>query len=128
MQNCHVQTILRNIPTLHRIPAASRGNDVLLPSAEAKTKKRSNRKREREKMRALAEAVILQSIEDLWSKANRGKSIEFFMGDGFSVCADMAGMKIIDRLKLFRMLRKLDPRLFDSRHARKVGSIVNQRA
>lgn len=122
MQNCQVQAILRNIPTLHRIPS-SLGNDTLLPPAERQVK--TSKKAQRKKMRALAEAVILQSIEDLWSRTNRRKSVDFFMGDGFSLYADMAGMKIIDRLRLFRMLRKRDPRLFDSRHARKVDSIVN---
>ena len=126
MQNCQVQTILRGIPTLHKIDS-SRGIGNLLPPADktpVKVKK-TPAKVDQRKIRALAEAVILQSIEDLWSKTKRKKSIEFFMGDGFSLCADMAGMKVVERLRLLRMLRKLDPRLFDSRHSRKLCSIVN---
>ena len=126
MQNCQVRTILRSIPTLHRIPS-SRGFDTLLPPADKSTEtgEKQPRKIDRKKIRALAEAVILQSIEDLWSKTNRKRSVEFFTGDGFSIYADMAGMKVVDRLRIFRLLRKLDPRLFDSRHSRKVGSIMN---
>jgi dihydrofolate reductase len=126
MQNYQVQSILRSIPTLQKIDSSRRtGNDLPTADKTLMTAKRTPAKVDRGKIRALAEAVILQSIEDLWSKAKRKRSVEFFMGDGFSLYADMAGMKIIDRLRLFRMLRKLDPRLFDSRHARKLGSIVN---
>jgi hypothetical protein len=128
MQNFQVQTILRSIPTLDRIPL--RESDILLQPADKSTEtaKRRPRKVDHRKIRVLAEAVILQSLEDLWSKTNRKKSVEFFKGDGFSLCADMAGMKVVDRLRLFRLLRRLDPELFDSRHARKVGSIVNSRS
>jgi hypothetical protein len=126
MQNCQVQSILRGIPTLRRIDS-SRTFESLLPSTERApaTAKNPDRKKVRRNAAALAEAIILQSIEDLWSKTNRKKSVEFFAGEGFGLCADMAGMKVVDRLRLLRMLRKLDPRLFDSRHAKKIGSIVN---
>jgi hypothetical protein len=129
MQNYQVQSILRSIPTLHRIDS-SRAFDSLLPSAEkpVNAAKKRNRMMDRKRVRALAEAMILQSIEDLWSKTNRKKSVEFFTGEGFGLCADMAGMKVVDRLRLFRLLRKLDPHLFDSRHAKKIGSIVNSRS
>lgn len=129
MQNCRMQTILRSMPTLHRI-YSSRGFNTLLPSANKtiKTVRKSQGDIDLGKIQALAETLILQSIEDLWSKTNRKKSIEFFTGEGFSLCADIARMKVIDRLRLFRLLRQLDPKLFDSRHARSVGSIVNPQA
>ena len=54
----------------------------------------------------LAEAIILQAIEDLWSPQHRGESIEFFLGEGFAKCAELAGMGIYDRLRLIRHLKK----------------------
>jgi len=127
MPNCQIQTILRSIPTLHRIHP-SRGTDNLIPSTDkpVKAAKRDPIRVRQEKIRALAEAVILQSMEDLWSKNKRRESIEFFTGDGFSLCADMAGMKIVDRLRLLRMLRKIDCRTFDSRHAKTVNSVMEK--
>jgi hypothetical protein len=127
MQNCQMQTILRNIPTLHRMPSSS-GTRDLLASADkpVKAAQREQRRSRQRKLRALAEAIILQSIEDLWSKTKRKESIAFFTGYGFSLCADMAGMKVVDRLRLFRMLRKLDCKTFDSRHARKVNAVIDK--
>ncbi len=126
MQNCQVQTILRNMQTLYKIDSPRRIGSLLPPVDKATTStKKDSARVDKRKISALAEAMILQSIEDLWSKTKRKRSLEFFMGEGFSLCADMAGMKVVDRLRLFRMLRKLDPRLFDSRHARKLGRSVN---
>jgi len=42
--------------------------------------------------KALAEAIILQSLEDLWEPAHRKESIEFLSGEGFRICARLAGM------------------------------------
>ena len=42
--------------------------------------------------KSLAEAVILQSIEDLWSPSHRNDSKDFFEGDGFIICAEIAEM------------------------------------
>ncbi|MDA8092048.1 MAG: hypothetical protein M0Z61_17725 [Nitrospiraceae bacterium] len=43
-------------------------------------------------IKALAEAVILQSLEDLWNAAHRSESIEFFSGEGFDYYAGIAGL------------------------------------
>ncbi len=75
------------------------------------------------RLKALAEAVILQSIEDLWSRTHRRDSIEFFEGEGFRHCADLAGMKVVERLKLIRMLRKLHSDVFKPRHRRKISQL-----
>ncbi len=126
MQNCQVQTILRNMHTLSKIDSPRRIGNLLPPAGKAPASaKKTTANADRKRLGTLAEAVILQSIEDLWSKTKRKRSIEFFTGEGFGLCADLAGMKVVDRLRLFRMLRKLDPRLFDSRHARKLGRSVN---
>ncbi len=40
--------------------------------------------------RNLAEAVILQSLEDLCHPSYRRESKEFFKGDGYKICAEIA--------------------------------------
>lgn len=40
--------------------------------------------------KSLAEAVILQSIEDLWNPCHRKDSKEFLYGEGFKIYADIA--------------------------------------
>lgn len=52
----------------------------------------------------LAEAVILQSLEDLWESDYLAGSIEFFEGDGFKICADIAQ---ISRFKQYKILHLL---------------------
>ena len=54
--------------------------------------------------KSLAEAVILQSIEDLWSQSYRDESKDFFEGDGFKICAEIAGMNSIKQLKFKHLL------------------------
>ncbi|MBI4690605.1 MAG: hypothetical protein HY754_10120 [Nitrospirae bacterium] len=53
---------------------------------------------------ALAEAIILQSIEDLWHESLREDCVKFFRGNGFTICAGLAGMNLSDREKLLRMI------------------------
>jgi len=40
----------------------------------------------------LAEAIILQALDDLFDSKECLKSVEFFTGDGFARCAEMACM------------------------------------
>lgn len=40
--------------------------------------------------KSLAEAVILQSIEDLWNPCYRKDSKDFLYGEGFRIYADIA--------------------------------------
>ena len=54
----------------------------------------------------IAEAIILQAIEDLWSAIHRKESIEFFTGEGFAICASMAGMGLHEKLKLIQAIKK----------------------
>ena len=56
--------------------------------------------------RKIAEAIILQSIEDLWSPAHKKESIEFFTGEGFILCAKIAGMGLYEKLKLIQVIKK----------------------
>jgi hypothetical protein len=62
------------------------------------------RKKESLILKRLVEAVILQAVEDLWSKADRKESIDFFSGEGFSCCARAAGMELDDQIRLLHMV------------------------
>ena len=53
---------------------------------------------------SLAEAIILQSIEDLWDpRCKRGSRI-FFEGVGFVLCSEIAGISSVKQLAMFKML------------------------
>jgi hypothetical protein len=40
----------------------------------------------------LAEAIILQSVEDLWDAKQKGECLTFFYSESFGMCAEIAGM------------------------------------
>jgi len=54
----------------------------------------------------LAESVILQAMEDLWSSRERADSIEFFQGSGFGLYAAIAGMDPCDKVFLLCIVRR----------------------
>ena len=54
--------------------------------------------------KSLAEAIILQSMEDLWDE--REDSLNFFDGEGFNICAELAGMGFFEQLRLYNMINK----------------------
>lgn len=56
-------------------------------------------------VRNLAEAVILQSIEDLWDPAHHKKAIDFFTGDAFNLCSEIAGLDSSGKTKLILFLK-----------------------
>lgn len=51
----------------------------------------------------LAEAVILQSLEDLCSPEYREESMEFFRGDSFKIYADIAELNSFNKLKTIKL-------------------------
>ncbi len=55
-------------------------------------------------MKSLAEAVILQSLEDYWTLSFRDQSMMFFKGDGFKVCANIAGLDSTKQLEILCLL------------------------
>ena len=55
-------------------------------------------------IRSLSEAIILQSIEDLWDSRHRDECARFFGGEGFEICAGLAGIGMKERMKLFSLL------------------------
>jgi hypothetical protein len=60
--------------------------------------------------RSLAEAMILQSIEDLWNPVCKKRSLIFFEGDGFMLCSEIAGISYIEQLAVLRMLACAGPK------------------
>lgn len=59
-------------------------------------------------LRTLAEAVILQSLEDLSDVRYRTESIEFFSGTGFRMCAKMAGLDADGKVQLLGLAKKIN--------------------
>jgi hypothetical protein len=57
-------------------------------------------------LRNLAEAIILQSLEDIWSEEHRTESVDFICGERFRLCAQMAGMDTAEQIDLLLMLHK----------------------
>jgi hypothetical protein len=55
-------------------------------------------------VRNLAEAVILQSLEDLCSEKDIRESIGFFRKDGFKLYAGIAQMSMAERIKLLKLV------------------------
>lgn len=54
--------------------------------------------------RALAEAVILQCIEDMWDPAYCEESRRFFLGEGFHAWAEIACLSLPQRLRLICLI------------------------
>ncbi len=58
-------------------------------------------------LKGLAEGIILQAIEDLFSRKNRAESIRFLTGEGFRMSADIAGMGPEQRHEILTSFGKL---------------------
>jgi hypothetical protein len=58
-------------------------------------------------VKSLAESIILQSMEDLSDASHRAESLEFFSGEGFRICAQMAGMEADDQVKILELVRNI---------------------
>lgn len=56
-------------------------------------------------LKNLAEGIILQSIEDLWSEDYRDDCITFFRGKDFMLCAEMAGMDLSEQVELLNLVK-----------------------
>jgi hypothetical protein len=115
MTSFEIQSVLRTIPGFSSFNSL---DDIRRKPA---VHSRQTPKKKDALLKALAEAVILQAMEDLWSDTHRKESLEFFEGEGFGHCADLAGMRVVDRLKLIRMLRRLNAAVFKTRHSKKVA-------
>jgi hypothetical protein len=58
-------------------------------------------------VKKLAEGIIIQSIEDLWSRKDRRDAIDFFDGDGVGICAELAEMSLYDEVRLFNIVNEV---------------------
>ncbi len=54
---------------------------------------------------ALAEAVILQAIEDMWCEKEKSKRLSFFTGESFRIYSKMAGMDFHDWIVLLNLVK-----------------------
>ncbi len=52
----------------------------------------------------LVEAILLQSLEDLWIDEERSNCIDFFGGEGFRICSEIAGMSSDDKVKMLNIV------------------------
>jgi len=52
----------------------------------------------------LAEAIILQSVEDLWDAKEKGECLTFFYGESFGMCAEMAGMNEGEQARMLQLV------------------------
>ncbi len=55
-------------------------------------------------IKVLAETILLQSLEDLWVDEERSNCIEFFSGEGFRLCSEIAGMSSDDEVKILNIV------------------------
>jgi len=55
-------------------------------------------------IRNLAEAIILQSVEDLWNAKQKVECLEFFYGESFGMWAEIAGMNECEQAMMLQMV------------------------
>ena len=58
----------------------------------------------------LAEAIILQSIEDLWCEKEKADSMDFFTGERFRICSGMACLEFEDQLEVLGLVGNITAR------------------
>lgn len=56
-------------------------------------------------IRNRAEAIILQSVEDLYDKRQERDCLTFFRGEGFDISAGLAGLNVKDQRKLLELIK-----------------------
>ncbi|HBG92287.1 MAG: hypothetical protein A3J81_06355 [Nitrospirae bacterium RIFOXYB2_FULL_43_5] len=60
---------------------------------------------ESKQAKSIAEAVILQSMEDIYERGHMRESIEFFNGSGFELCAEIAGLTEREKTEILNIVR-----------------------
>lgn len=65
---------------------------------------------------SLAEAIILQSIEDLWLDKEKSNCLNFFTGEGFHICAKLSGMDFHDKVKVLTLVKNLSDKMRVRQH------------
>jgi len=54
----------------------------------------------------LSEAIVLQSLEDLFTHEHRMDALKFFNGEGFDICASIIGLNRKETEKVFQIVNK----------------------
>ena len=75
-----------------------------------KRAKISDAKMGKEKYRgveSLMEGIILQCITDLWMGGEIDACIHFFRGEGFAICANIAGINLHDQVKVLNLANEI---------------------
>lgn len=62
-----------------------------------------------EQVKNLSEAIILQCLEDLYSREHRMDALAFFNGEGFSICASVIGLSHKESRKIFDIVKTSRP-------------------
>ena len=57
-------------------------------------------------LKALAEAIILQSADDFMDEYRHKEDIAFFGGEGFRLCSEIAGMDHSEQCAFLNLLRR----------------------
>ncbi len=60
-------------------------------------------------LRTLAEAVMLQAMEDFLSEERHEEDVAFFSGEGFRMCSELAGMNHSEKCSLLDLVRGSAP-------------------
>ena len=60
-------------------------------------------------LKTLAEAIILQAAEDFLGNDRQEEDVVFFSGEGFRICAEMAGLGHEQKCALLEQVRKSTP-------------------
>ncbi|MDH4231415.1 MAG: hypothetical protein OEW04_05215 [Nitrospirota bacterium] len=72
------------------------------------------------------EKIILQSLEDLWMPGERDECIEFFRGERFGICADIAGISLYEQAKLLNLANRIIDSFEAERSRQKVNAHKNR--
>ncbi len=93
---------------------------------ERTIKKGAKKKAPGAQIKVLAEAILLQSMEDLWIDEERSDCIDFFSGERFRICSEIAGMSSDDKVKILNFVGDITYQ--NSRKNKKVGGIRAERS
>jgi|GEM_PF-1481153 len=77
-------------------------------------------------LKSLMEKIILQSLEDLWMPGERDECIEFFRGERFGICADIAGISLYEQAKLLNLANRIIDSFEAERSRQKVNAHKNR--
>jgi hypothetical protein len=77
--------------------------------------------------RNLSEAIILQSLEDLFNHEHRMDALRFFNGEGFDICASIIGLKKKETEKVFQIVNKSFDAIKRDRAAKKSTPLMQNK-